>query len=59
MKIEITERTATAILKLNDRYFYELFAQVCEHYTEEFEFKNAVDKRDVYRILTISQIYGY
>lgn len=44
MKIEISERTAEAILKLNERYFYELFAQICTHFTEEFEFKNAIDE---------------
>jgi len=44
MQIEISERTAEAILKLNERYFYELYAQVCTHFTEEFEFKNAVDE---------------
>ena len=44
MKIEISERTVEAILKLQDRYFYELYAQICTHYLEELEFKNAVDE---------------
>jgi len=42
MKIEITKETAKAIIKMNDRYFFNLFVMICKNDDEEYEFRNAI-----------------
>ena len=42
MKIEITKETAKAILKLNDRYFFNLFVMICTNEDEEYQLRDAI-----------------
>ncbi len=42
MQIEITEKTAEAMLKLDDRYFWDLFVMICTNENEEYQFRNAI-----------------
>ncbi len=42
MKIEIDSVTAEAILKIDDRYFFDLFKEIRVNEDEEFEFRDAI-----------------
>ena len=42
MKIEITEQTAEAILKINDRYYFDLFKPIRANEEEEYQFREAL-----------------
>ena len=42
MQIEITENTAEAMLKLDDRYFFDLFVMICTNENEEYQFRSAI-----------------
>ena len=44
MKIEITKRTADAILKINDRYYFDLFKSIRVSEDEEYQFREAVQQ---------------
>ena len=42
IKIEIDKETADAILLLEDRYFFNLFNQICKNKEEEYKFRDAI-----------------
>jgi len=42
MKIEITKETAETMLKMNDRYFFDMFVMICTNDNEEYQFRNAI-----------------
>ena len=44
MKIEISNDTAVAILKLDERYFFDLFKSVRINQDEECEFRDAINE---------------
>jgi len=42
MQIEISEQTAQAIQKLNNRYFFDLFKPIRTSEDEEYQFRDAI-----------------
>ncbi len=42
VKIEIDKETADAILLLEERYFFNLFNQICKNKEEEYKFRDAI-----------------
>jgi len=43
MQIEITEQTAEALKKLNNRYFFDLFKLIRTSEEEEYQFRDAIE----------------
>ena len=43
MQIEITDQTAEALKKLNNRYFFDLFKPVRTSEEEEYQFRDAIE----------------
>jgi len=43
MQIEITEQTAEALKKLNNRYFFDLFKPIRTSEEEEYQFRDAIE----------------
>ena len=44
MQIEITEQTARAILKINERYYFSLFESIRVSEEEEYQFREAIEQ---------------
>jgi len=44
MKIKITEETAKNLLKIYDRYYFNLFKEIRTSEEEEYEIRNAIDE---------------
>ena len=42
MKIEITKDIADAILKIEDRYYFDLFKSIRTNEEEEYKFRDAI-----------------
>jgi len=42
MRIEITKETAEALIKLHNRYFFNLFKPICLSENEEYQLRNAI-----------------
>ncbi len=43
MQIEITKETADAILKIDDRYYFDLFKTIRIDEEEEYKFRDALN----------------
>ena len=44
MQIEITEQTAIAIIKINERYYFDLFSSIRVSEEEEYQFREALQE---------------
>jgi hypothetical protein len=42
MKVEISKEVAEAIIKISDRYYFDLFKQIRVSEDEEYQFRDAI-----------------